>query len=62
MTKNAPKKDLRDTLPGHGGAVPANDLVEDREGRVAQRPDLQNSPILTPDSDRKVPPGQTSSS
>ena len=63
MAKNETKHDLRDGLPGRGGAVPANDLVEDRDGQIAQRPDLKtdNNDILTPDSDRKVPLGQTTS-
>ncbi|MEI9932496.1 MAG: hypothetical protein WDM89_18655 [Rhizomicrobium sp.] len=63
MDKNVKKPDLRDGLPGRGGAVPANDLVQDREGHLSQRPDLKtdNNTILTPDSDRKVPLGQTTS-
>jgi hypothetical protein len=63
MTKTETKHDLRESLPGHGGAVPASDLVEDREGNLAARPDLKTDKnnILTPDSDRKVPLGQTTS-
>jgi hypothetical protein len=63
MAKNENKHDLREGLPGKGGAVPASDLVEDREGNLAARPDLKTNKnnILTPDSDRKVPPGQTTS-
>jgi len=63
MAKNETKHDLRDGLPGRGGAVPASDLVEDREGNLAARPDLKTDKnnILTPDSDRKVPLGQTTS-
>ena len=63
MTKNAAKHDLREGLPGKGGAIPASDLVEDRDGNLAARPDLKTDKnnILTPDSDRKVPLGQTTS-
>jgi hypothetical protein len=63
MAKTKDKRDLREGLPGKGGAVPASDLVEDREGNLAARPDLKTDKnnILTPDSDRKVPLGQTTS-
>jgi hypothetical protein len=63
MANDTKKHDLREGLPGRGGAVPASDLVEDREGNLAARPDLQTEKnnILTPDSDRKVPLGQTTS-
>jgi hypothetical protein len=63
MAKTKDKHDLREGLPGKGGAVPASDLVEDREGNLAARPDpkTDKSNILTPDSDRKVPLGQTTS-
>jgi hypothetical protein len=63
MTKTENKHDLREGLPGRGGAVPASDLVEDREGNLAARPNLQTDKnnVLTPDSDRKVPLGQTTS-
>ncbi|HVU19768.1 MAG TPA: hypothetical protein VHE09_03490 [Rhizomicrobium sp.] len=63
MAKNEKKHDLREGLPAHGGAVPASDLVKDREGHLSKRPDLQTdkNDILTPDSDRKVPLGQTTS-
>jgi len=63
MAKQETKHDLREGLPAGGVAVPASELVEDREGHFADRSDLKTGKnnIVTPDSDHKVPLGQTTS-
>ena len=62
MEKQTHKPDLRSGLPGHAGPVPASELVRDRDGDIAMRPDLLTPNLVKPGPDRIIPPGQTTSS
>ena len=63
MAEKNPKQDLRTGLPGHHtGRIPASELADDRDGHIADRPDLATPHPVTPNSDRVVPEGQTTSS
>jgi hypothetical protein len=59
MANDTKKHDLREGLPGQAGPVPASDLVHDRDGDVATRPDLLTPASVKPGPDRTIPPGQT---